>query len=119
MRLLAALLCIVTQAWTVKANVEKTIFLAPGPVTLSNVRPSIDDLHLHVLSPANTLLSTQLPVQFPSESVPRGLETWYLLRGLGVGKRYEVRICWPATVSCSFLLRLLVVRALVSCVIVY
>ncbi|KAJ4369932.1 hypothetical protein N0V83_005696 [Neocucurbitaria cava] len=99
MRVLAGLLCLVTQVWTVKANVEKTIFLAPGPVTRPDVRPSLDDLNLHVLSPSHTILPAQLPVLFPSESVPRGGESWYLLRGLDEGRRYEVRICWPATVS--------------------
>lgn len=99
MRVLAALFCIVTQAWTVNANVEKTIFLGPSPVTLSNVRPSIDGLRLHVLSPDNSILPTQLPVQFPTQSTPHGLDSWYLLQGLREGQRYEVRICWPATVS--------------------
>jgi hypothetical protein len=99
MRLSAALLCIVTQLWTVNANVEKTIFLGPNPVTLSNVSPGLDDLGLHYLSPSSSILPTSLPVQFPTKSVPRGLESWYLLRGLEVGRRYEVRICWPATVS--------------------
>jgi hypothetical protein len=101
MRVLAALLCVVTQVWTVNANVEKTIFLGPSPVILSNGRPSLDDLRLHVLSPSNTILPTHLPVQFPTEAVPRGLESWYLLRGLDEGRRYEARICWPATVSLS------------------
>jgi hypothetical protein len=99
MRALATLLVVVTQLWTVKANVEKTIFLGPRPVTLSNVHPNLDHLRLHVLSPSDTILPTQLPVQFPTDSVPRGLESWYLLRGLDEGRRYEVRICWPATVS--------------------
>ena len=99
MRLSAGLLCVVTQAWTVNANVEKTIFLGPSPVTLSNVRPGLDDLGLHYLSPSSTILPIRVPVQFPTESLPRGLESWYLLRGLQDGRRYEVRICWPATVS--------------------
>jgi hypothetical protein len=51
------------------------------------------------LSPLDTILPTRLAVQFPTEAVPRGLESWYLLRGLDEGRRYEVRICWPATVS--------------------
>jgi hypothetical protein len=101
MRVLAALLCVVTQVWTANANVEKTIFLGPSPVTLSNVRPGLDDLRLHALSPSNALLPTHLPVQFPTEAAPRGLESWYLLRGLDDGRRHEVRICWPATVSLS------------------
>jgi hypothetical protein len=99
MRALATLLVVVTQLWTVRANVEKTIFLGPRPVTLSNVHPNLEDLRLHALSPSDTILPTQVPVQFPTDSVPRGLESWYLLRGLDEGRRYEVRICWPATVS--------------------
>ncbi|KAF1943368.1 hypothetical protein EJ02DRAFT_443433 [Clathrospora elynae] len=103
MRVLVALLCIVTRVWTVNANVEKTIFLGPSPVTLAHVQPSLDDLHLQVLSPSDTILPTQLPVQFPSASVPRGPASWYLLRGLEDGRRYEVRICWPATQPTDFL----------------
>lgn len=102
MRALAGLLCIVAHAWTVTANVEKTIFLGPPPDTLLNVRPSLDTLRLDTLDPTHApILVTQLPVRFPSESAPRGLESWYLLRGLDHGRRYEVRICWPATVRGS------------------
>jgi hypothetical protein len=92
------LLCLVTQAWTVNANVEKTIFLGPDPVTLPHVGPSLDDLRLHALSHAQTILPTQLAVQFPSKAAPHGLESWYILEHLEAGRRYEVRICWPATV---------------------
>jgi hypothetical protein len=100
MRVLAGLLlCIVTHACTVKANVEKTIFLAPAAVTLPDARPSLDSLRLHTLSHAQTILPSQLPVQFPSKAAPHGLESWYLLQQLEAGRRYEVRICWPATVS--------------------
>lgn len=100
MRLLASLLSIVvTHVWTVNANVEKTIFVAPSAVTLPNVLPSLDHLRLHVLSPLHSILPTKLPVQFPSKAAPRGLESWYLLRPLEAGRRYEVRICWPAIVS--------------------
>lgn len=103
MRLSAALLlCIVTQPWTAVANVEKTIFLGPAAVALSNVRPALQGLGLQVLSPANTILPIQVPVQFPSESAPHGLESWYLLRGLDDRRRYEVRICWPATQPADF-----------------
>ncbi|KAF2128852.1 hypothetical protein P153DRAFT_265987, partial [Dothidotthia symphoricarpi CBS 119687] len=87
---------------TVNANVEKTIFLGPRPVTLPNVPPSLDDLRLHTLSPLQPILATQLSVHFPSEHAPRGLESWYLLRGLEDGRRYEVRICWPATQPTDF-----------------
>ncbi|OSS47811.1 hypothetical protein B5807_06501 [Epicoccum nigrum] len=101
---IAALLCICTvlQAWTVVANVEKTIFLGPSAVTLPDVRPSLEDLHLHALSSQNHILPTQLSVIFPSTSQPHGLESWYLLSGLEEGARYEVRICWPATSPTDF-----------------
>ncbi|KAF2688669.1 hypothetical protein K458DRAFT_293025 [Lentithecium fluviatile CBS 122367] len=98
------LLCIIiAQLWAVNANVEKTVFLGPSPVTLPNVTPSLDDLRLDTLDPAHlAILATKLPVQFPSRSAPRGLESWYLLRGLEDGRRYEVRICWPATQPTDF-----------------
>jgi len=99
MRLAAALVCIVTHIGTVNANVEKTVFLGPSPVTLQHVRPGLDDLGLQVLTPSDTVLSTRLRLQFPTHSLPRGLESWYLLRQLDGARRYEVRICWPATVS--------------------
>ncbi|KAF2633188.1 hypothetical protein BU25DRAFT_452993 [Macroventuria anomochaeta] len=102
MRVIAALLCIVSQAWTVNANVEKTIFLGPSAVPLPDVRPSLDDLRLHSLSSLEPILSTQLSVQFPSSTGPHGLESWYLLSGLEEGRRYEVRICWPATSPTDF-----------------
>jgi hypothetical protein len=98
MRVIAALLCIVCKAGTVVANVEKTIFLGPSAVTLPDVRPSLEDLQLHALSSQAPILPTQLSVIFPSTSLPHGLESWYLLSDLEEGARYEVRICWPATV---------------------
>ncbi|KAF2243215.1 hypothetical protein BU26DRAFT_534209 [Trematosphaeria pertusa] len=103
MRAIAALLCIVTHAWTVNANVEKTIFVAPSPVALPNVRPGLDDLRLDILDAAHApILATKLAVQFPTEPAPRGLESWYILRNLQEGRRYEVRICWPATQPTDF-----------------
>ncbi|EDU46318.1 hypothetical protein PtrSN002B_007641 [Pyrenophora tritici-repentis] len=102
MRLAAALLCIVTHIGTVNANVEKTVFLGPSPVTLQNVRPGLDNLRLDILTPSDTVLPTHLRVQFPTESLPRGLESWYLLRQLDGARRYEVRICWPATQPTDF-----------------
>lgn len=101
MRILAAL-CIVTQAWEVNANVEKTVFLGPAAVVVSHVHPSLNDLRLHTLNHSHTILPTQLPVRFPSKPAPHGLDSWYLLQHLEPGRRYEVRICWPATVIMNF-----------------
>ncbi|PSN68472.1 hypothetical protein BS50DRAFT_492524 [Corynespora cassiicola Philippines] len=105
MRPIAGLLALVTHfAWTVNANVEKAIFLGPSPVTIPpNVHPSLDNLLLHPLSPLlSPILETRLPVQFPSAAAPHGLDSWYVLRDLDVGQRYEVRICWPATQPTDF-----------------
>ncbi|KAF2003028.1 hypothetical protein P154DRAFT_544074 [Amniculicola lignicola CBS 123094] len=103
MRVVPWLACFVTHVWTVNANVEKTVFLAPGPATLPDAHPGLDTLRLATLSPAlRPVLPTVLSVQFPSDSAPRGLESWYLLRGLEEGRRYEVRICWPATQPTDF-----------------
>lgn len=99
MRALLCFLCIVTHVWTVNANVEKTIFLGPRPVTFSNDRPSLEELRLATLSPTQKpFLGTKLAVQFPTTETPRGLESWYILQNLHDGRRYEARICWPATV---------------------
>jgi len=102
MRALAQLLYIIGLAFAVNvnANVEKTIFLGPGPVLLPYKRVLPDPLSIETLAPANlSVLATKLPVQLPSDLAPRGIEHWYLLRGLEEGRRYEVRICWPAFVS--------------------
>lgn len=99
MRPLVVLLAAVTHAWTVHANVEKTIFLGPPPTHTPHDPPALDDLRLDVLTPKDApILETQLPVQFPTKTAPRGLDSWYLLQDLEEGRRYEVRICWPATV---------------------
>ncbi|ORY07168.1 hypothetical protein BCR34DRAFT_603996 [Clohesyomyces aquaticus] len=101
------LLSVVTHVWLVNANVEKTVFLAPPPpqlpLPLPNVLPGLDDLRIDTLLPTlNPVLATSLPVRFPSDAAPRGLESWYLLRGLEEGRRYEVRVCWPATQPTDF-----------------
>jgi hypothetical protein len=102
MRVVAALLCIVSQAWTVNANVEKTIFLGPSAVTFPDARPSLDDLHLRSISSREPVLATRLSVQFPSGPKPHGLDSWYILSDLEADRRYEVRVCWPATSPTDF-----------------
>lgn len=103
-RIRPALLCLctaVTHVATVAANVEKTIFLGPSPVAPPNDSPHLLPLlplRLPALTPAAPRLPTQLAVRFPQHPAPRGLESWYLLRDLAPGQRYEARLCWPATV---------------------
>ena len=85
---------------TVNANTEKLIFLGPSAITIPNVHPGLDDLRLDTLSPTGQhTLETQLSVKFPTEAEPRGVQSWYLIEGLQEGRRYELRICWVATVS--------------------
>lgn len=94
---------VVAQAGIVGANVEKTIFIGPSLAALPNAHPALDSLPLDILDPARRpVVATQLPVQFPSGTAPRGLVSWYLLRALDVGRRYEVRVCWPATQPTAF-----------------
>ncbi|KAH7118018.1 hypothetical protein B0J11DRAFT_98599 [Dendryphion nanum] len=104
MRVIPWLCCLVTHISTVNANVEKAIFLGPSPVSLANVLPNLADLRLDALSPtrSSSSLETQLAVEFPTTSSPRGVESWYILQGLEEGRRYEVRICWPATSPTDF-----------------
>lgn len=81
-------------------NVEKTIFLAPPSISIPSGHPNLNDLYLDVLSAPLSQLSLrrQVPASFPTPTDPRGNETWLLLEGLQEGRRYEVRICWLATV---------------------
>lgn len=81
-----------------RANTEKTIFVAPPSITIPNVHPGLDDLCIDNLTPANSIVQAQLPVAFPNKTAPRGRESWYLLDRLRAGQRYEVRVCWVATV---------------------
>src|ERR1700761_528738 len=89
-----AALCLVA----VLGNVEKTIFVAPPPTTMPDTGPTLDNLCLNKLQPSSPKLQTPLHVKFPSKESPHGLHSWYFLDNLSPGKRYEVRICWPAIV---------------------
>jgi len=94
--LLAALLL----ARPILSNTEKTIFLAPAAsVASSDGRVSLLPLQkLPALTPEHNTLRTKLPAIFPNATYPRGAATWFRLDGLEEGKRYEVRVCWAATV---------------------
>jgi hypothetical protein len=84
------------------ANVEKTIFVAPRPEPVPAESPVIDDLGLERLSPEEFRLRTNLNASFPTQQLPDGTESWFFLEGLNPGQRYEVRVCWLATVSSLF-----------------
>lgn len=94
--LLPLTLCgLITSVW---ANTEKVIFLAPGKVNLPDTGPSLAELALDILSPVKSSLRASLPREFGNEPAPDGVQSWYLLNTLHPYKRYEVRVCWPATV---------------------
>lgn len=84
---------------TVLGNVEKTIFLAPEPININKqLRPNLDTLRLGVISPSGSSIRRQLSASFPRANTPKGTSAWFLLQELNQGQRYEVRICWAATV---------------------
>ena len=108
MRLLAYLQSLAWCIYLVHGNVEKTIFLAPAPIHISHQHPNLEDLNLEALSPSTAELRRQLPAAFPELANPKGSEAWFLLDRLTQHQRYEVRICWAATVSLlTFILLLL------------
>jgi hypothetical protein len=84
---------------SVLANTEKAIFLGPEPVSIALTHPTLSDLGLDTLTPANGTLRTSLAAQFPSPDHPRGTATWLVLDDLTPNQRYEVRVCWAATAS--------------------
>lgn len=96
--LLALLTALVALLPAALANVEKTVFVAPSAIAVPNVRPGLQDLRLASLSPSAHVLRSHIAVAFASDDDPRGLDSWYLLTELAPGQRYEVRVCWAATV---------------------
>lgn len=95
---LICVLLFLLSATLSSANVEKTIFLGPQTIRVPAQHPTVSDLRLEVLTPLNSSLRTQIKATFPSEENKDGYSSWYLLNDLTPGQRYEVRICWPATV---------------------
>lgn len=72
------------------ANVEKAVFL--GPPADAVIAPAAG-LFLPKLT-HHGVLRTTLNTSFAGD----GAEHWVRLDGLEHGRRYEVRVCWPATV---------------------
>ena len=97
--MLVATICFITLLCSlISANVEKVIFVAP-PAEPFPADASIDNLLLATLTECEPSIRTHLNASFPAEDAPKGNETWMLLEGLTPGRRYEVRICWLATVG--------------------
>ncbi|KAL2020109.1 hypothetical protein VTK56DRAFT_8714 [Thermocarpiscus australiensis] len=87
------------------ANTEKTIFLGPEPITITQASHTLSGLRLDALGTANGTLRTQLTAKFPTADSPSGTATWLVLDKLTPRQRYEVRVCWPATQPTEFSLR--------------
>jgi hypothetical protein len=83
---------------SITANTEKAIFTGPESLPIPQQHPSLRDLKLEVLSPANRSFRTHVLAPFPTEKAKSGLATWLLLDNLTTAQRYEVRVCWAATV---------------------
>jgi hypothetical protein len=79
-------------------NTEKTIFLGPSPIDIQSTYPQLNILHLAPLNPDNFTIRTHLKAGFPNE-FGDGEPSWFVLHNLTAGQRYEVRVCWAATVS--------------------
>jgi hypothetical protein len=98
-QLLQKILFLLLQVQIAIANVEKIIFLGPTSVQIPTQHPTLKDLQLHTLTPQNGTIRTKLRAEFPTNSSIWGETSWLLLEHLTEGQRYEVRICWAATVK--------------------
>ncbi|KAL9103716.1 MAG: hypothetical protein Q9163_001266 [Psora crenata] len=99
MRIVALLLVQVVCIRLVVANVEKITFIAPAPINIPQQQLNLANVYIETLTPNSTSLRRELPAAFPSPGFPKGRETWIVLDGLRQHQRYELRICWAATVS--------------------
>lgn len=98
---LALIVTLSLRILSVLANVEKTIFRGPEAIQIPKAHPNLEDLRLESLTPSHWSLRRQVVASFPNFTNAKGSETWLLLDGLEYNQRYEVRICWVATVSCT------------------
>jgi len=92
------LFVLLLQVYAVVANTEKAIFLGPRSLHVPSEHPSLEDLKLEALSPQQWSIRTHIKAEFPTNSSKYGQSSWMLLHKLHEGQRYEVRICWAATV---------------------
>jgi len=87
---LLALLVLATIIPCVCANTEKVIFVAPPAAPLEVPFPPA----LETLSPRRPAVR-KVQVELSFEKVT---EEFFALEALDIGRKYEVRVCWPATV---------------------
>ncbi|KAI9726389.1 MAG: hypothetical protein M1834_009052 [Cirrosporium novae-zelandiae] len=102
MKIVCSFLTLLTLIGSVWANVEKAIFLGPSSLHIPTQRPNLYELYLQNISPAHHSLRTYLSADFPDPGASKGKESWFLLKDLTEGQRYEIRICWAATQPTQF-----------------
>ena len=81
------------------ANVEKIIFKGPAPLSIHSEGPSLENLQLLTINPTNATLRTPIQPMWASEESPAGTTSWFIMHNLTEGQRYELRLCWAATVG--------------------
>ena len=89
------------------ANVEKIVFFGPEHASDLPQLPHHDFLvRLESLDSFNSTIRRKLHAKFESSSLTiteqEQSEAWILLNSLEARRRYEIRICWPATVSAIY-----------------
>ena len=96
----------------VLANVEKVIFVVPSSSIDLTQLSAVDFPNLRTISPLQeSNVRTLLESAFPTIENPLGHETWFHLEGLTQHQRYELRVCWAATVSRMLHYRTLIFQA--------
>ncbi|KAI0112031.1 hypothetical protein GGR51DRAFT_557212 [Nemania sp. FL0031] len=95
------ILFLIPYVW---GNTEKTIFLGPSSIKIESTYPTLEYSRLIPLNPDNFAIRTHLKAEFPSDEARHGKPSWFVLRNLNEGQRYEVRVCWAATQPTEFTL---------------
>ena len=83
-------------------NVEKIIFKGPAPLSIPSEGPTLENLQLLTINPTNATLRTPIQPMWANEEFPKGTTSWFIMHNLTEGQRYELRLCWAATVSTHF-----------------
>ena len=90
-RLLVSFLSLFLVSSYVLANTEKVIFIAP-PAPLERVETHRGLETLSPSRPALRKVKMQLSFETPTEK-------YFAIESIDVGRKYEVRVCWPASVN--------------------
>jgi hypothetical protein len=88
--ILFLLLLILAAVSPALGNTEKVIFVAPLAAPLDYPLPAA----LETLSPTRPALR-KVQIELSFEKVT---EEFFALEALDIGRKYEVRVCWPASV---------------------